>query len=247
MTVSIDQHQSELLKNLELWRSKPLLQQIYAGFYARIRELINPAIPGRIVEVGAGIGNLKTYLPEALATDLFPNPWIDVVCSAYKLPFEPRSVSHLILFDVFHHLEAPAAFFAEAARVLVNGGRVVMFEPYISLTSFGIYGLFHHEPIAWRSTINLSKQSPAENKYYASQGNATRLFFGKSHGSWPEGFSIFHREAIASFAYLLSGGYSKPALYPGSWLPTFQRLDQALSRWPKLLGSRCLIGLEKAA
>jgi hypothetical protein len=58
---------------------------------------------------------------------------------------------------------------------------------------------------------------------------------------------MFHAEAMSSFSYLLSGGFSKPALYPGRWLPGLQRLDKALSRWPRLFGARCLVGLRTEA
>ncbi len=65
-----EQHQVEIQKNLRSWQSKPLLQQIYASFYRRIIALIDPdTSQGRIVEIGSGIGNLKTYLPRAITTD----------------------------------------------------------------------------------------------------------------------------------------------------------------------------------
>jgi len=98
--------------------SKPLLQQIYSSFYERIIALIDPQIPGRIVEIGSGIGNLKAHLPGAISTDLFANPWLDLACDGYDLPFKDGSLSHLVLFDVFHHLRAPNAFLREARRVL---------------------------------------------------------------------------------------------------------------------------------
>lgn len=86
MTALLAQHQAEIERNLRAWEAKPLLKEIYAGFYRRILALIDPAIPGRIVEIGSGIGNLKTHLPAALATDLFPNPWLDLASDGYELP-----------------------------------------------------------------------------------------------------------------------------------------------------------------
>src|SRR5438046_1573586 len=109
----VGQHQREIERNLQAWRSKPLLRTIYADFFARIIHLIDPQTPGRIVEIGSGIGNLKNHLPQAVSTDLFPNPWIDAVCDAYELPFSDGTVSHLILLDVFHHLRVPGAFLKE--------------------------------------------------------------------------------------------------------------------------------------
>lgn len=246
MTAPLAQHQAEIERNRRSWQSKPLLQSIYAGFYERILTLVQPELPGAIVEIGSGIGNLKSFLPRAITTDLFPNPWLVLVCDGYELPFLRGSVSHLLLFDVFHHLQAPNCFLKEARRVLAEKGRLILFEPYISWASLPVYGLLHHEPIGWRQPIEMAGTLSRPRHYYAAQGNATRLFFGKAQPAGLEGWSVFHATALASFSYLLSGGFSKPAFYPESWLPKFQRLDARLSRWPRLFGARCLVGLQPA-
>jgi len=241
--IPLTQHQLEIERNRRVWENKPLLRQVYADFYGRILAQVDTRLPGRVVELGSGIGSLKTHLPPALCTDLFPNPWLDLACDAYALPFAPGSVSHLLLFDVFHHLQAPGAFLSEARRVLALGGRVLIFEPYVSWSSFGVYGGLHPEPVAWREPIRLGERPPGRGEYYAAQGNATRLFFRREAPDWPPGWELFHREAFASFSYLLSGGFSRPALYPARWRAPLQRLDRWLSRWPRLFGARCLIGL----
>ncbi len=110
MSTPLTQHQIEIRRNLDSLQSKPLLRRLYAGFYDRIVALLDANVSGRIVEIGSGVGNLKSHLPSAVSTDLFPNPWLDVVCDGYELPFTNGSLSHLILFDVFHHLRAPNAF-----------------------------------------------------------------------------------------------------------------------------------------
>ena len=240
---NIDQHQIEILKNKQAWESKQLLRTIYSMFYSQIAALIDPTIEGKIVELGSGIGNLKITIPQAICTDLFPNPWIDTVCNAYAMPFENASVSHLVLFDVFHHLERPKAFFKEAQRVLTHGGRVIIFDPYISLASMAVYGLLHHEPTAWNLPIDLSDQQPKEERYYAAQGNATRLFFKQETSAWLKDWRVFHRKAIVCFSYLLSGGYSKPAFYPIQALPVLQKIDTTLSFCPSMFAARCLIGV----
>jgi SAM-dependent methyltransferase len=240
---NIDKHQFEILKNKQTWESKRLLRIIYAMFYHQITKLIDPTIEGKVVELGSGIGNLKLVIPHAVCTDLFPNPWLDAVCNAYSMPFENRSISHLVLFDVFHHLERPKVFFKEAGRVLTQNGRVIIFDPYISAASIAVYGLLHHEPVAWNAVIDLSDQPPLSERYYAAQGNATRLFFRQETTNWIGNWKVFHREAIVSYSYLFSGGYSKPAFYPEKALPFVQRIDAVLSRWPSLFAARCIIGL----
>src|SRR5437867_5159243 len=175
--MNLGQHQTEIERNRRAWESKPLLREVYAAFYRRIIELIDRSLPGRIVEIGSGIGNLKSHLPEAISTDLFPNPWLDLVCDGYELPFVSGSLSHLILFDVFHHLQRPNAFLREARRSLRMDGRLILFEPFISWSSLPVYGLLHHEPVGLGGAIDLSDSAPNPRDYYAAQANATRLFF----------------------------------------------------------------------
>ena len=238
------QHQQEIERNRRCWEHKPSLRRIYAEFYQRLTAWIDPSRPGRIVELGSGIGNLKSHLPQALCTDLFANPWLDLVCDGYEMPFRDGSVSHLVLFDVFHHLQAPRAFLVEARRVLSGQGRLLLFEPFISLASRPAFGWFHHEPIAWGQPIDLSEAAPKPRGYYAAQGNATRLFFRREHPELIEGWRLRHAEAFSAFAYLLSGGYSRPALYPAWAGSVLRRLDRVLSRWPRVFGARCLVVLE---
>jgi SAM-dependent methyltransferase len=243
---ALGQHQEEIQRNLHFWESKPLLQRIYGQFYERIVALIDSQQSGLIVELGSGIGNLKRHLPQAICTDLFANPWLDIVCDGYELPFVSGSVSHLVLFDVFHHLRAPNAFLKQARRVLTENGRLILFEPYISVSSYPVYGLLHHEPVAWRGQIDLSDTLPRPRDYYAAQGNATRLFFRHQSVKRLSGWKLRHAEVFSAFYYLLSGGYRRPAFYPAPWLGALQAIDRALSRWPKLFGARCLAALSPA-
>ncbi len=240
---SIEQHQAEIGQNLRRWQSKPLLREIYTGFYERIVSFIEPGLQGRVVEIGSGIGNLKSRLPNALATDLFPNPWLDAACDGYELPFQSGSLSHLVLFDVFHHLRAPNAFLREARRVLHPRGRLILFEPYVSACSYFAYRFFHHEPLGLGEPIEMAQALPRPRDYYAAQGNATRLFFRLEYDGWPRGWRVLHREAFSCFSYLFSGGYSKPSLYPAACLGPLRCADRLLSGFPRLFGGRCLVVL----
>ena len=95
------------------WQRKPLLQRVYRDFYRTIARRLTDRAEGLTVEIGAGIGSLKTLIPECIATDLFPNPWLDQVENAYALTFPDGSVGNLILFDVWHHLQYPGTVLRE--------------------------------------------------------------------------------------------------------------------------------------
>jgi len=232
-------YEEEINRNAEVWKSKALLRDVYFQMYATIARWIDASVAGTIIEIGSGIGNFGEFRPDAILTDQSIQPWIDLTCNAYRLPFAARTLSHIVMFDVFHHLSAPRAFFESARPALSDGGRIIIFEPYISLLSSVVYGVFHDEPIAWRAKI---EETPTTD-YYAAQGNATRLFFGAL--DWLPGWRVVHREAFASFGYLLSGGFSRPAFYPRRLLPTLNAVDRALTHFPRLFGARCLIVLGK--
>jgi hypothetical protein len=133
-------------------------------------------------------------------------------------------------------------------RVLTFGGRLIVFEPFISAASLPVYGLLHPEPVALRKPIDLRTTAPRAKRYYAAQGNATRLFFsGQTPPGWSTCWRVLHREAFSGFAYLLSGGYSRPAFYPRACWGMLRRLDDLLSRWPRWFGARCLVVLQPLA
>lgn len=240
---ALERHLDEIRKNLQSWRSKPLLRRIYRSFYVKLLRHLDHSLDGLILEVGSGIGNLKEHIPECICSDIFPNPWLDLVCDGYNLPFEDGSLSHIILFDVLHHLEAPNAFLTEAKRTLQRCGRVIVFDPYISLLSWPIYGLLHPEPIAWSKPIDSSQKFLPPQCYYAAQGNATRLFFRGPHPQWLDSWNILYAHAFSSFGYLLSGGFSKPAIYPAFAYPILNLVDKYLSVLPRLFGARCIVVL----
>jgi SAM-dependent methyltransferase len=246
MTTPLAQHAVEIERNAAAWRRSPLLRRLYDGFYDRLLALVDPAVAGPLVEIGSGIGNLKARVPRAVATDLFRSPWLDVVCDGYRLPFGDGRVSHFILVDVFHHLQTPAVFFREARRVLAPRGRVILFEPYISLASFPVYAWLHHEPVAWRAPIDPRATPAANGGYYAAQGNATRVFFSRERAAWLTDWRCVHASASAEFSYLLSGGFSRAAWYSEGHLDMLRRWDARLSRWPRLFGARCLVALTPA-
>lgn len=243
-----EQHNIEIQDNLKSWHNKPVLQKIYSDFYHLIASYINKEVEGKIVELGSGIGNLKMVVPEVICTDLFNNPWIDQVENAYKMSFEKETVANLILFDVFHHLKYPGNAFNEFNRVLKPGGRIIIFEPAMSLTGLLVYGLFHHEPIGLFKKITWfadSKDDLLKDEYYAAQGNASRIFQKPKYKRLLSDYKIIKIKKMSAFSYVLSGGYSKKQLYPNKALPFIQFVDILFDYMPILFATRGLVVLEK--
>ena len=245
----ISQHNSEIKNNLLCWNNKSVLRKIYADYYHLIRSCISDDNKGKIIEIGSGIGSINKVIPECLRTDMFPNPWIDIVEDAYNLAHKDNSVSYIILFDVFHHLQFPGKALEEFRRVLGRKGRVVIFEPYISLLGFLVFGFFHKEPVHWFRPIDWNKGdenlSETDN-YYAAQGNATRAFFSK--GQYQKhlvNWNILQKRRFSGFSYILSGGYSRPQLYPDNALSIIKKIDIILNFIPSIFAIRSLIVLEK--
>jgi len=213
-----EQHLKEILLNSEHWEKKKLLQKVYYGFYELIKNSVDFSVGGNIVELGSGIGKIKDVIPSCITTDIFDNPWVDRVENAYKLTFENKSVSNLILFDVFHHLEFPGNAFDEFNRVLNNDGRIIIFDPCMSALGLVSYGLLHHEPISLSKEITIyakNKREVEESGYYAAQGNAYRIFQKqKIYEELLSKWEVINYKKYSAITYLLSGGYSKPQLYP---------------------------------
>lgn len=246
--MDVGQHNREIHANAEHWHRKPLLQKLYREFYVEIARELRLDLPGETVEIGSGIGNLKTVMPEALATDLFPNPWLDRVENAYALNFAAGSVANLILFDVWHHLEYPGTALAEFHRVLTPGGRLVIFDPAMGLLGRIVYGLFHHEPLGLRDEIQWWAPdgfSPRETAYYAAQGNAHRIFFSMEW-AWRLGdWRTVRQSLLPAISYIASGGFRGPQLYPQRLWPALRAIDRLASCVPACCATRLLVVLEK--
>lgn len=107
----------------EAWRRNAALRTCYARWYREVRDSLPPRERGPWIELGSGPGFAREFIPDLMLTDIVQAPWHDGRASAECLPFADASVGALVLFDVLHHVAAPATFFAEATRVLVPGGR----------------------------------------------------------------------------------------------------------------------------
>ena len=246
--MEVGKHNNEIWENLENWKKKPSLQKAYRQFYEHIATQLIEIKGSQVVELGSGIGNINDVIPGCIKTDLFPNPWIHQVENAYQLSFFDETVSNLIMFDVFHHLRYPGTALAEAHRVCAPKGRLIVFEPCISLMGSLVYGPLHAEPLAINEEItwNAPQNWSADNvDYYAAQGNASRIFLGKKYRESLKSWNIIHTQRLSAISYVATGGYSMPKLYPDFAYPLMRGIDSILDYLPWIFATRLLVILEK--
>lgn len=235
-------------RNRAALRRKPALAAAYRDFHRLIAARVARTSGGATVELGSGIADIKAVLPDCVRTDLFPGPGIDRIENAYALSFADGAVGNLILFDVFHHLRHPGTALAEFRRVLRPGGRLILFEPCLSMLGWLVYGALHPEPvarfapIAWRAPPGWS---PEQADYYAAQGNATRIFLRGEFRDELVGWTLRERRRLSALAYVASGGYSGPQLYPERLYPLLRRIERVADALPALFATRLLIVLER--
>jgi len=131
---------------------------LYAALLTRARELVDiektllddsmreaaPWASGELVDVGCGdkpyealfAPQVTRYVgveyDETFATSAYArkNPKADVVYSGARLPFDDASFDTVLSNQVGEHVPDPSAFFAELARVLRPGGRLIFTVPF---------------------------------------------------------------------------------------------------------------------
>src|SRR5262249_13087791 len=75
---------------------KRFLRRLYREWYATLARRLPPG-EGAVVEVGSGGGFLHEAIPEAIASEVFFLPHVDVVLNAMALPFAAGSLKALLM------------------------------------------------------------------------------------------------------------------------------------------------------
>jgi SAM-dependent methyltransferase len=240
-----------LEEHRRLWRDKPVLARVYAPWF---EDLLDVAPRGAaVLEVGAGPGFLSAFARERrpdlrwLASDLHAVPWNDLAADAARLPLGPAAVGAVVGLDVLHHLPRPAAFFAEAARVLREGGRIALVEPWITPLSWVVYRFFHQEDC--RLGVDPWDPFPGPEKD-SFDGNAAvpwRIVRDTVPDGWRRlGLAPPRARRLNAFAYLLSLGFRPASLLPPPLVRPLLGLDRASGWLAPITGLRAVLTWERS-
>jgi SAM-dependent methyltransferase len=208
------------------WDKKPVLRTVYEEMFDRISHV---CVPGTILEIGGGIGNLKSRLGEVISSDIQLGRGLDLVADAQRLPFRNGALSNIVMLDVLHHIQYPALFFREAERALRPGGRIVMIEPAITWGSSLFYRLLHQEPVDMSADpLAVADPDSARDPFDANQALPTLLatrYRGRFHAMFPS-LSMRPPQWFAFLVYPLSGGFKSWSLVPNGAAKTILGIER---------------------
>lgn len=242
-----------LEQHRKLWQRKSGLRAVYADYHRRLVGAVGDA--GKVLEIGSGSGHLRDVAPgiDSTTIDILPAPWVDVQADAHSLPFADNSFNGVVMLDVLHHLERPAAFFAETLRVLKPGGRIAMMEPGMSVLARQFYTYLHEEPVDMSADpLALDDADPERDPFDSNQAIPSLLFkntvIRKQFEDRFPAFRIVENKWLSLFAYPLSGGFKNWSLVNGAMARTLIRIeDCVLPVLGPLMGFRLFTVLEKKA
>jgi SAM-dependent methyltransferase len=243
--ISVKKSAREVLsERREIWARKPIIRRLYSKWYGLIKECLRP---GRTLEMGGGSGNLKDFLPGAITSDIVFEPWLDAVMDAHAIPFKRESLDNIVLFDVLHHLMAPAVFFDEVERVLRPAGRAILMEPYVSWLSYPVYRFLHAEGMAWDADPFLDQPSKRKEPFAGNQAVPTLLFekYREKFLTLFPRLSLIQERKLESLIYPLSGGFHQPSLCPLFLWGFIEGVERLLNPLARFLAFRLFIVLEK--
>ena len=242
----LDHDSPELLKiHGDLIRRKPFLRDLYREHYREIARCAAGLPEGPIVELGSGGGFVKEFLPAAVTTDLHDAPHVDRVMSAEHIDYPDASVAAVVMLNVFHHLPDPRVFLREAARVLKDGGRLILVEPAHTPLWRRLYTLFSAEPYDAAAGWGFE---PA-GRFTGANVPQAWIVLERDRARFDKEFPdlrLVRRRDHTAFLYLLSGGIWFRGLVPAWSFPAFLGGERLLAPLMPLLASQTTYVLERA-
>ena len=192
------------------------LHALYETAFSSITDYL-PEETTNLVEIGAGDGVSRTFLPKSFLTDIAFHQELDATCKSHEMPFKSGSLDALVLKDSLHHLPDVELFFNEANRVLRVGGRIVIFDPYWGLLAKFVYRFLHQERFdngtdSWSFESKTPWDSNQALSYLLLRRDRKRF-----EHQYPF-FEICERRVLIGPSFLLSGGVSRRTIVSGKFL-----------------------------
>ena len=227
------------------WRQSAALRAFYCHLFT---DMAADLPPGRVLEIGSGIGNARECLPFVETSDVAPTPFVHRAVSAYAIPADGWAA--IMAVDVLHHLEEPLAFLASASAALAPGGRIVLAEPAATAWGRAFYSRFHHEPCEPGRLRAPYRFQAAADGSFANMGMATALFERDRGLVMPELArrhlrlaGLRHRDVLG---YPATGGFSHRAFLPAALVRALLALESALPQaLLRRIGLRLIVVLER--
>jgi len=229
---------------LQIIQEKGFLREIYQEWYQCISMAL-PSGEGAVLELGAGAGFMRDFIPDLITSEIFHCPNIRAVLDGSHLPFAARSLRGIVMTDVLHHLPQPRLFFGEATRCVRPGGVAAMIEPWVSPWSRFIYTWLHHEPFQPETP---SWELPIGGPLSGANDALPWIIFARDRIKFEQEFPDWRIELIKPimpFRYLLSGGVSLRGLAPAWSFGLWREIENALGRWSNQLAMFALIVLRR--
>ncbi|MEN6434220.1 MAG: methyltransferase domain-containing protein [Anaerolineaceae bacterium] len=225
--LDLDDPKTTILRR-EIIQDKPFLRKIYEEWYQNIISSL-PTGNGSIIELGSGGGFLEQLLPEVITSDISYFPHIKLVMNGLKLPFADSSLRAIVMVNVFHHLPSVRDFLHEASRCIMEGGAVIMIEPWLTAWSRGIYQNYHHETFSADTPVwEFASSGPLSG----ANGALPWIVFQRDREIFEREFPEWNIKIITPFMpfrYLLSGGVSMKSLMPGWSFPFWTGFEKCLN------------------
>lgn len=236
------------LQHNKILRDKKILSLHYRKFYNIIKKNLSRK-SGVILEIGSNNSDIKKIIKKCITSNYYLNKKIDKKINIYKLKIKNNSISNLIMIDVFHHLRYPGYALDQINKKLKKKGKIIMIEPAMGLIPRIIYHFFHPEPNGMSFDVKWYKKPKNihifKNTYFAAQGLSWRAFYRKEL-KLPKNLIINKVEPFSHFAWIASGGYSFPSLYPTFLYKFISIIDDLLTVISKeFFSAKMLIVLEK--
>ena len=236
----IDAPHTTALRN-RIIAEKPFLKNVYKEWHMAVSQCVPPG-NGPALEIGAGAGDLTSYVENLITSEIFPCPNIDIVLDGCKLPFKDKIFRAIVLVNVLHHIPDCRMFFREASRCVQPGGALVMIEPWLSSWSRFIYSR-HHEPFDPEAS---TWEFPSTGPLSGTNQALPWIVFERDRAHFEKEYHFWKVETIdlgMPFLYLLSGGMTLRSLVPSWTFTTWKKFELLLKPIMNKLAMFALIKL----